>query len=78
MSVESVREEFLASNRFCVLGTLRKDGRARLSPMAYVYDNGTIYISTTRTRGLHLIAANYSAAALISASVIALARSIIV
>lgn len=51
MSAESVREEFLAGNRFCVLGTQRKDGRARLSPMAYVYDNGAIYISTTRSRG---------------------------
>ncbi|HEY7295856.1 MAG TPA: TIGR03618 family F420-dependent PPOX class oxidoreductase [Dehalococcoidia bacterium] len=45
------REEFLARNRFCVLGTLRKDGRARLSPMAYKYEDGKILISTTRTRG---------------------------
>ncbi len=45
------RAAFLAQNRFCVLGTLRKDGRARLSPMAYMYEGGTIFISTTRTRG---------------------------
>jgi PPOX class probable F420-dependent enzyme len=45
------REAFLVGNRFCVLGTLRKDGRARLSPMAYMYEDGTIFISTTRTRG---------------------------
>ena len=45
------REAFLAGNRFCVLGTLRKDGRARLSPMAYMYEDGKIIISTTRTRG---------------------------
>ncbi len=45
------REAFLAANRFCVLGTLRKDGRARLSPMMYVYEAGTILISTTRVRG---------------------------
>ena len=42
---------FLAANRFCVLGTLRADGRARLSPMIYVWDDGNILISTTRTRG---------------------------
>ncbi len=51
MSAEQVRDEFLAKTRFCVLGTLRKDGRARLSPMAYVYDDGVIYISTTHSRG---------------------------
>jgi PPOX class probable F420-dependent enzyme len=51
MSLEQVREEFLTRTRFCVLGTLRKDGRARLSPMAYVYENGVLSISTTRTRG---------------------------
>jgi PPOX class probable F420-dependent enzyme len=51
MSLEQVREEFLAKTHFCVLGTLRKDGRARLSPMAYVYENGVLSISTTRTRG---------------------------
>lgn len=34
-----------------MLGTLRKDGRARLSPMAYVYDGGIISISTTHSRG---------------------------
>ncbi|HLZ71765.1 MAG TPA: TIGR03618 family F420-dependent PPOX class oxidoreductase [Dehalococcoidia bacterium] len=45
------REAFLAQHRFCVLGTLRKDGRARLSPMAYLYEDGKIIISTTRTRG---------------------------
>jgi PPOX class probable F420-dependent enzyme len=42
---------FLAANRFCVLGTLRRDGRARLSPMGYVYEDGNILISTTRSRG---------------------------
>lgn len=42
---------FLAANRNCVLGTLRADGRARLSPMVYLYDAGTILISTTTTRG---------------------------
>lgn len=43
--------EFLAANRFCVLGTLRADGRARLSPMIYIWEDGKILISTTRTRG---------------------------
>jgi PPOX class probable F420-dependent enzyme len=34
-----------------VLGTVRKDGRARLSPMLYVYADGMILISTTHSRG---------------------------
>lgn len=42
---------FLAANRFCVLGTLRGDGRARLSPMLYLWDGEQILISTTRSRG---------------------------
>jgi PPOX class probable F420-dependent enzyme len=45
------REEFLKQNRFCVLGTVRRDGRPRLSPMQCAYHEGRIYISTTRTRG---------------------------
>lgn len=44
-------DAFLAANRFCVLGTLRRDGRARLSPMGYQFKDGQILISTTRTRG---------------------------
>jgi len=47
----ATREAFLAKNHFCVLGTLRQDGRARLSPMAYLYEDGKIYITTTRKRG---------------------------
>lgn len=51
MADAAAREEFLKSNRFCVLGTLRKDGRARLSPMLYLYEDGRILISTTHSRG---------------------------
>ena len=51
MATDQIREEFLARNRFCVLGTIRKDGRPRLSPMAYVYEDGRLLISTTRARG---------------------------
>ena len=39
---------------------------------------GTIFVSTTRIHGVHLMAEKYSAAALISSSVMALAKSIIV
>ncbi|MHB8573720.1 MAG: pyridoxamine 5'-phosphate oxidase family protein [Dehalococcoidia bacterium] len=51
MATDAIRDEFLKKNRFCVLGTIRKDGRARLSPMAYVYDDGVLLVSTTRSRG---------------------------
>lgn len=51
MAEPSDHAAFIAANRFCVLGTLRKDGRARLSPMSYIWQDGTILISTMRTRG---------------------------
>lgn len=51
MAEASDRERFLADNRFCVLGTVRKNGWPRLSPMIYKYEDGKILISTTRTRG---------------------------
>ena len=50
MADEAARQEFLKSNRFCILGTLRRDGRARLSPMSYGYDAGKLYITTRATR----------------------------
>ncbi len=51
MPDSAARNELLANNRLCVLGTIRKDGRPRLSPMLYRYEDGQILISTTRTRG---------------------------
>jgi PPOX class probable F420-dependent enzyme len=50
MASDAEREAFLKSNRFCVLATLRRDGRARLSPMAYAYDDGEILITTRSSR----------------------------
>jgi PPOX class probable F420-dependent enzyme len=48
---EAQRDAFLSATHFCILGTLRRDGRARLSPMAYGYEDGKILISTMKTRG---------------------------
>jgi PPOX class probable F420-dependent enzyme len=50
MATDAEREAFLKANRFCVLGTLRRDGRARLSPMSYGYDGGKLYITTAGSR----------------------------
>jgi len=50
MASDAARDAFLQANHFCVLATLRRDGRARLSPMAYAYDGGTILITTMKTR----------------------------
>jgi PPOX class probable F420-dependent enzyme len=50
MATDAERDAFLKSNRFCVLGTLRRDGRTRLSPMSYGYDAGKLYITTRATR----------------------------
>jgi PPOX class probable F420-dependent enzyme len=50
MASDAEREAFLKSNRFCVLATLRRDGRARLSPMASAYDGGEILITTRSSR----------------------------
>ena len=50
MATDAEREAFLKANRFCVLGTLRRDGRARLSPMSYGFDSGKLYITTRATR----------------------------
>jgi len=50
MASDAEREALLKANHFCVLGTLRRDGRARLSPMSYAYDDGKILITTRRTR----------------------------
>jgi PPOX class probable F420-dependent enzyme len=50
MATDAEREAFLKANRFCVLGTLRRDGRARLSPMSYGYDAGKLYITTRSDR----------------------------
>ncbi|HTE86479.1 MAG TPA: TIGR03618 family F420-dependent PPOX class oxidoreductase [Dehalococcoidia bacterium] len=50
MATDSDRQAFLKANRFCILGTLRRDGRARLSPMSYGYDDGKLYITTRATR----------------------------
>lgn len=50
MATDSERATFLKANRFCILGTLRRDGRARLSPMSYGYDGGQVFITTRSTR----------------------------
>jgi PPOX class probable F420-dependent enzyme len=50
MASDSEREALLKANHFCVLATLRRDGRARLSPMSYAYDDGKILITTRKTR----------------------------
>jgi PPOX class probable F420-dependent enzyme len=50
MATDAERQAFLKANRFCILATLRRDGRARLSPMGYAYDDGTILITTRSSR----------------------------
>jgi PPOX class probable F420-dependent enzyme len=50
MATDAEREAFLKANRFCILGTLRRDGRARLSPMSYGWDSGKLYITTRSDR----------------------------
>lgn len=50
MATDAEREAFLKANRFCILATLRRDGRARLSPMGYAYDDGKLLITTRSDR----------------------------
>jgi PPOX class probable F420-dependent enzyme len=50
MTDDAKRDAFLTATHFCILATLRRDGRARLSPMAYAYDDGKILITTMKTR----------------------------
>lgn len=50
MSDSEQRDSFLSATHFCVLGTLRRDGRARLSPMTMAYDDGKLLITTMRKR----------------------------
>jgi PPOX class probable F420-dependent enzyme len=50
MTDDAKRDAFLTATHFCILATLRRDGRARLSPMAYAYDSGKILITTMKTR----------------------------
>ena len=44
------QEEFLQENMFCILSTIRKDGAPQSTPVYYLYENGKLYISVTRTR----------------------------
>ena len=44
------QEEFLQENMFCILSTIRKDGSPQSTPVYYLYENGRLYISVTRTR----------------------------
>ncbi len=52
MATDADRQAFLRANRFCILATLRRDGRARLSPMGYAWDagNGRLLITTRNSR----------------------------
>ncbi len=44
MSEEKIAE-FLAEQRFAVVGTNRRDGPPQLTPVWYLHENGKIYIS---------------------------------
>lgn len=43
-------EQFLRDHRFCVVSTIRKDGAPQSTPVYYIYENGKLYISVTKTR----------------------------
>ena len=43
-------EAFLAESRNAVVGTIRRDGRPRMTPNWYWWDGSHFYVSTTKTR----------------------------
>lgn len=50
MPTDDERREFLREHRLAVLGTIRADGQAQLSPVYYVFEGEQIIVSTTRSR----------------------------
>ena len=50
MSMTAGQEQFLRDHRLCVLTTLRRDGSPQATPVYYLYEDGTIFISATETR----------------------------
>ena len=50
MPTDEERRDFLEKHRLAVLGTIRADGQAQLSPVYYLYDGQHIIVSTTRSR----------------------------
>jgi PPOX class probable F420-dependent enzyme len=43
-------ERFLLDHRLCVLSTIRKDGTPQSTPVYYIYEDGKLFISVTKTR----------------------------
>lgn len=43
-------EQFLRDHRLCVLSTVRGDGSPQATPVYYVYEDGKLLISVTKTR----------------------------
>ncbi|HEX5940507.1 MAG TPA: PPOX class F420-dependent oxidoreductase [Dehalococcoidia bacterium] len=44
-------DRFFREQRLAVLGTIRSDGSANLSPVYFAWDGKLLYLSITRTRG---------------------------
>ena len=50
MPTDEERRDFLRNHRLAVLGTLRANGEAQLSPVYYLFDGRHIIVSTTGSR----------------------------
>ena len=50
MTFTPEQEAFLREHRFCVVSTLRKDGGPQSTPVYYLYEDGKLLISVTKTR----------------------------
>ena len=44
------QEQFLRDNMFSIITTIKKDGSPQSTPVYYLYEDGKIYISVTKTR----------------------------
>ncbi|MDA0798951.1 MAG: PPOX class F420-dependent oxidoreductase [Chloroflexi bacterium] len=43
-------EQFLKDHRLCVVSTVRKDGAPQSTPVYYIYEDGKLLISVTKSR----------------------------
>ena len=50
MAATPDQERVIREQKLAVLGTIRKDGTPQLTPINYIYQDGAILISTTKTR----------------------------
>ena len=53
MTREAIDEFLTTPNRHAIVGTNRRDGAPQLSPVWYIYENGTMYISVPEGSAKH-------------------------